>query len=321
MKYRKVLQNLFLIRKTEELISKEYHKNIFRCPVHLSIGQEAISAAINFVFNSKDLAVSSHRAHAHYIGKGGNIKNMFAEILGLKGCSGGIGGSMHLTDKSVGFISSSAIVGNSIPVGVGLSLSQKMENKKNLTLIFFGDGATEQGVFFESVNFSALKNLPTLFICEDNKYSVYSSLSVRQPENRDILKVVKKMGIEAIEADGNNIFQVIKTYQKAKKYIFSKKKPFFIKFNTYRYVEHCGPYNDDNLNYRPKKEIKRWKRKCPISFFSNYLVKKNLMKNKQIVALEKEIENYIHNLYKNSKNYPKPNFSTTKKLIYNEKSC
>ena len=320
MKYRKVLQNLFLIRKTEELISKEYHKNIFRCPVHLSIGQEAISAAINFVFNSKDLAVSSHRAHAHYIGKGGNIKNMFAEILGLKGCSAGVGGSMHLTDKSVGFISSSAIVGNSIPIGVGLSLSQKLENKKNLTLIFFGDGATEQGVFYESINFSALKNLPSLFICEDNKYSVYSPLSVRQPKKRELLKVVKKMGIQTIEVDGNNVFKVIKAYQQAKKYITSKKKPFFIKFNTYRYVEHCGPYNDDNLNYRPNTEIKKWKKKCPILFFSSYLQKKKIMTSKQIFILEKKIENNIYDLYKSSQNYPKPNFSKIKKLVYNEKS-
>jgi len=289
--------------------------------VHLSIGQEAISAAINFVFNSKDLAVSSHRAHAHYIGKGGNIKKMFAEILGLSGCSSGIGGSMHLTDKSVGFISSSAIVGNSIPVGVGLSLSQKIENKKNLTLIFFGDGATEQGVFFESINFSVLKNLPSLFICEDNKYSVYSPLSVRQPINRDILKVVKKMGMQTKEADGNNIFEVLKAYKQAKKYITTKKKPFFIKFNTYRYLEHCGPYDDDNLNYRPNKEIKKWKKKCPILFFSNYLLKKKLMTSKEISILEKSIESYIFNIYESSKKYPKPNFFKIKKLIYNEKSC
>ncbi len=316
MKYKKILSNLFLIRKTEELISKEYYKNKFRCPVHLSIGQEAISAVINFAFNPNDLAVSSHRAHAHYIGKGGNITKMFAEILGLDGCSGGIGGSMHLTDKSVGFICSSAIVGNSIPIGVGLSLSQKVENKNNITLIFFGEGATEQGVFYESINFAALKNLPALFICEDNKYSVYSPLNVRQPQNRNILDIVKKMGIQTIEGDGNNVIEVLNIYKKAKNYILKKKKPFFIKFNTYRYLEHCGPYNDDNLKYRPKKELDFWKNRCPIKIFSKYILSRKILNKKQIYSLEELIEKKVLNYYKKSQRFPKPNLKKIEKIIY-----
>lgn len=316
MTHKKILSNLFLIRKTEELISQEYYKNIFRCPVHLSVGQEAISAMIGFVFNSNDLAVSSHRAHAHYIGKGGNITKMFAEILGLDGCSGGIGGSMHLTDRSVGFICSSAIVGNSIPIGVGLSLSQKLENKKNVTLIFFGDGATEQGVFYESINFAALKNLPSLFICEDNKYSVYSPLNVRQPDSRSILDVVKKMGIKTVEGNGNDVLEVLNIYKKAKKYITTKKKPFFIKFNTYRYLEHCGPYKDDNLKYRSEKEVEFWNKKCPIKNFLKHILNKKIMNKKQIISLEKKIEKDVLKMYKKSLKFPKPNMKKLEKLIY-----
>jgi TPP-dependent pyruvate/acetoin dehydrogenase alpha subunit len=264
---KKILKKLFLIRKTEELISSKYKFNNFRCPVHLSIGQEAISAPLGIIFNKQDLVVSSHRAHAHYIGKGCSIEKLFAEILGLDGCSGGVGGSMHLTDKSKGFICSTAIVGNSIPIGVGLSLSQKYEKSKNLTLIFFGEGATEQGVFYESINFAALKKLPSLFICEDNKYSVYSSLKERQPANRNIIKTIKYMGIEAIETDGNDVLNVVKIFNKAKDYILKKKKPFFIKFNTYRYLEHCGPNNDDNLYYRPKKKLNIGKKNVQFYFF------------------------------------------------------
>ncbi len=316
--YKKILENLILIRKTEELISREYSKNNFRCPVHLSIGQEGISAPINLIFNNSDLLVSSHRAHAHYIGKGCSVKKLLAEILGLVGCSGGIGGSMHLTDKTKGFIMSTAIVANSIPVGVGLSLSQKLEKKKNITLIFFGDGATEQGTFYESINFAALKKLPCLFVCEDNLYSVYSSLKDRQPK-RELLKIIKQMGIDGATEDGNDPIKVLKLYKKAKNYILTKKKPFFINFKTYRYLEHCGPLNDDNLNYRSKKEINYWKKKCPVTNYKKFLVKKKILSLKFINQEEKKIETKILKYYKDALNQPKPKQSELKKLLFCEK--
>lgn len=316
--YKKILDNLVLIRKTEELISKEYSKNNFRCPVHLSIGQEGISAPINLIFNNNDLLVSSHRAHAHYIGKGCNIKNLFAELMGLAGCSGGIGGSMHLTDKSKGFIMSTAIVANSIPVGVGLSLSQKIERKKNITLIFFGDGATEQGLFYESINFAALKNLPCLFICEDNLYSVYSPLKVRQPK-RNLVQIIREMGIEGTTEDGNDPIRVLKLYGKAKKYILNKKKPFFVNFKTYRYLEHCGPLDDDYLNYRSNKEINLWKKKCPIENYKKFLIKRNIFSLKDIFEIETKIERKISQYYKEALNCPKPKQSNLKNLIFYEK--
>ena len=316
--YRKILENLILIRKTEELISREYSKNNFRCPVHLSIGQEGISAPINLIFNNGDLLVSSHRAHAHYIGKGCSVKKLLAEILGLVGCSGGIGGSMHLTDKSKGFIMSTAIVANSIPVGVGLSLSQKLEKKKNITLIFFGDGATEQGIFYESINFAALKNLPCLFVCEDNLYSVYSSLKDRQPK-RELVKIIKQMGIEGATEDGNDPIKVLQLYQKAKNYILTKKKPFFIKFKTYRYLEHCGPLNDDSLNYRTKREINFWKKKCPVTNYKKFLIEKKILPTTFINQQEKKIELKILKYYKDALNQPQPKQSNLKKILFYEK--
>lgn len=315
--YKKILNNLLLIRKTEELIANKYKEGNFRCPVHLSIGQEGISAPINLVFNNKDLAVSSHRAHAHYIGKGGNIKNLLAEIMGKEGCSGGIGGSMHLTDKNKGFIMSTAIVANSIPIGVGLSLSQKQENKKNITLIFFGEGATEQGVFYESINFAALKNLPCLFICEDNLYSVYSDLKTRQPK-RNILEIVKKMGVEGLRGDGNDPLKVLKYYQKAKKFISSKGKPFFLDLKTYRYLEHCGPFADDQLGYRSQKEIISWKKKCPVENFKSFLINKKIISLKNLSKLEHNVEKKINKFYKIAKSYPKPKYSKLKNIIFNE---
>ena len=133
------------IRMVEERIAKEYPLNEIRCPTHLSIGQEAVPAAISVCLNSQDYAVSTHRGHAHYLAKKGNLNKMIAEIYGKKsGCSGGKGGSMHLIDKEVGFMGTSAIVGNSIPVGVGLGFAQQLNKSQNISCIFLGDGAIEE---------------------------------------------------------------------------------------------------------------------------------------------------------------------------------
>jgi pyruvate dehydrogenase E1 component alpha subunit len=303
---KQILIKILTIRKIEEFISKNYYKQIFRCPVHLSIGQEAISSSLDLIFKKNDLCVSSHRAHAHYLGKGGDLINFFAEILGRKGCSGGKGGSMHLYDERVGFMGSTAIVGNIIPVGVGLSFAQKINNSKNLTIIFFGEGATEQGVFYESINFSALHNTPTLFICENNLYSVYSPLEVRQPKSRDLLGVVKKMGIHGIREFGNDPLKIYHTLSKAKKYIKKNKRPFFIEFKTYRHLEHCGPNNDDFLNYRKPSERKKWLSYCPVEKYKKFLINKKKKNFILIKNIEKKIDIFIAKSFLVAKTRPAP---------------
>ena len=181
---------MYRIRAVEEMIAFKYPEGKMRCPTHLSIGQEAVPAAYSLLINNSDFAVSTHRGHAHYLGKGGDLKSMIAEIYGKKtGCSKGKGGSMHLIDLNVNFMGTSAIVGNSIPVGVGLGLSIELNKTDQISCIFLGDGAIEEGVFYESLNFAAVRNLPILFICENNLYSVYSPLSVRQPKNRIIAEI------------------------------------------------------------------------------------------------------------------------------------
>ena len=167
-------KTMYRIRSVEEEISKRYSEGKMRCPTHLSIGQEAVPAAFSQIVSKKDYTVSSHRGHAHYLAKGGNLNSMIAEIYGKRsGCSNGKGGSMHLMDLSVNFMGTTAIVGNSIPIGVGLGLSAKTKKTKQISFIFFGDGAVEEGVFYESINFAATKKLPTIFVCENNLYSVY----------------------------------------------------------------------------------------------------------------------------------------------------
>lgn len=280
------------IRLIENRIVEEYKNQKIRCPIHLSIGQEAISSPLSIVFNKNDYVVSNHRSHAHYLGKGGNLKKFIAEIYGKEdGCSGGRGGSMHLNDKESGFVASTPIVANSIPIGVGLALSKKIKNEKGIVIIFLGDGAIEEGVFYESLNFAILKNLRIIFVCENNLYSVYSKFEVRQPKLRKIYKMVSGFNIKSFCLNGNSFEKNYKFYKKALKYVNKNNKPLFVEFLTYRFIEHCGPNADDNLNYRIKKEISHWRKKDPIKSFEKknreLILKK---KHKFVNIIEKEID-------------------------------
>tara|TARA_A100001388_G_scaffold277505_1_gene269045 strand:+ start:1542 stop:2552 length:1011 start_codon:yes stop_codon:yes gene_type:complete len=263
------------IRLVEERIASEYPKNEIRCPTHLSIGQEGVPAALSICLNNADYAVSTHRGHAHYLSKGGNLNKMIAEIYGKKsGCSGGKGGSMHLIDKEVGFMGTSAIVGNSIPVGVGLGLALKLNKARNVSCIFLGDGAIEEGSFYESLNFAVLKELPIIFVCENNLYSVYSPLNVRQPKNRKIRDLAKSIGAKTHYEDGNDVINSYKCLNSIISQIRSKDVcTWFIEFETYRWREHCGYQFDNDLGYRTIEEYEQWKKRDPIKLFENNLKK------------------------------------------------
>ncbi len=307
------------IRMVEERIAKEYPLNEIRCPTHLSIGQEAVPAALSVCLNKQDYAVSTHRGHAHYLAKKGNLEKMIAEIYGKKsGCSGGKGGSMHLIDKEVGFMGTSAIVGNSIPVGVGLGLAQKLNKSQNISCIFLGDGAIEEGVFYESLNFAALKDLPVLFICENNFYSVYSPLGVRQPKNRKIYSLAKSLGAKTFFCDGND---AIKSYKVLSEVIRQMKNEpcatWFLEFETYRWREHCGYQYDNDLGYRSNEEFQFWKKKDPILLFENSVQKIfPEFDNEYILNVEEDLRLEINNAFEKAKNDPFPHEFEKYKNVY-----
>ena len=175
-------RSMLKIRRVEERVQALYPEGDMRCPTHFSIGQEAVAAGVCRSLRLEDHVISAHRSHAHYIGKGGNLRAMFAELYGkVDGCASGKGGSMHLIDLSVNFLGCVPIVGSTIPIGVGASFGAMLQDRDAVTAIFFGDAATETGVFHESVNFAAVHHLPVLFVCENNLYSVNTPLDVRQP--------------------------------------------------------------------------------------------------------------------------------------------
>ena len=285
----KLFESMLRIRLVEESIANKYSEQKMRCPTHLSIGQEAIAVGVCANLTSQDQVLSTHRAHAHYLAKGGCLNSMMAEIYGkASGCSKGMGGSMHLIDTSVGFMGSTAIVGNTIPVAVGLALEKKLTRKKSIACVFFGDGATEEGAFYESVNFAIIHSLPILFICENNLYSVYSGLEVRQPVDRKIYKMVRAMGISAQHGNGNDVEEVARRVKHAKTMILKSGGPQFLEFDTYRWREHCGPNFDNNIGYREESEFLKWKKKDPLKNFYSENSQKYI--DRKIDTISQEID-------------------------------
>jgi len=295
------------IRWVEELIIDEYPKQEIRCPVHLSIGQEAVAVGVCAALNRGDVVFSSHRAHAHYLAQGGSLKKMMAELyLRKTGTCGGKGGSMHLADRSVGFYGGVPIVGSGIPSAVGAALGFVMKNQSNVAVVFFGDAATEEGVFSESLNFAALKKLPVVFVCENNFYSVNSPLKVRQPPERNISSFAEALNVSSEKGDGNKVEDVFKMMVKAMNDINKNKGPRFLEFETYRWCEHCGPNYDTDFGYRTKEEYEKWKLRDPLIRIANQLKNSKIMSEEEIESMRQEVEMEIKDALKFAQNSPEP---------------
>ena len=265
-------ENALKIRSVEQIISENYHKGFMRCPTHLSIGQEMVASILSCFNNAKDLAVSTHRSHAHYLGKGGELMKLFDELHGLKsGCSGGKGGSMHLIDENNGFLGSTAIVGNTIPIGVGLAEAQKLADESSVTYIFLGDGATEEGVFYESLNYSSVRKLPCIFIIENNEYSVYTSLKERQGST-SLIKKCEAFNLKYYKVENHDFNYLYKIWNQILKSCRAGNGPTVIEVLTHRYLEHCGPNHDDNLCYRPESFLNYWQEIDIIKMYENNLI-------------------------------------------------
>ncbi|WP_447968295.1 thiamine pyrophosphate-dependent dehydrogenase E1 component subunit alpha [Nitrospira sp. M1] len=264
------LRHLYLemlrIRMVEERIADLYSEKEMRCPVHLCIGQEAIAVGVSASLKQEDLVLSGHRSHGHYLGKGGDLSRMLAEIYGKEnGCAKGKGGSMHLVDLSAGFLGATPIVASSIPIAVGAAFGAMLQGQNIVIVVYFGEGASEEGTFHESVNFAVLKNLPVIFVCENNLYSVYSPLSVRQPRTRDVMQIAEAHGCEGKRLDGNDVRVVYESAAQAVRKARSNGGPTFLEYETYRWREHCGPNFDNHLGYRASSEFEEWRTRCPIA--------------------------------------------------------
>jgi TPP-dependent pyruvate/acetoin dehydrogenase alpha subunit len=303
----RLLRDMIRIRTVEETIAERYGEQKMRCPTHLSIGQEAPSAAAGAALLQTDFAVSGHRAHAHYLAKGGNLNAMIAEIYGKEtGCARGKGGSMHLIDESVGFMGSTAIVGGTVPLGVGLALSTSLKRSTQVTCIFHGDAVMETGAFYESANFAALRKLPVLFLCENNFYSVYSPLSVRQPAERSLTKMASALGLYAVSGDGNDVRASYELIAGAVARARNGEGPQFVELATYRWREHCGPMFDNHIGYRTEAEYQEWKLRDPIVLFDAKLRQEELIDDAWLETTKTEVQTEVTAAFAFAESSPSP---------------
>jgi pyruvate dehydrogenase E1 component alpha subunit len=293
-----LFRSMLRIRLVEERIATLYGEQEMRCPTHFSIGQEAVAAGVIAHLDRADYVMSAHRSHAHYIAKGGSLKGMLAELYGkATGCAAGKGGSMHLIDKSVGFLGCVPIVGSTMPIGVGASFGDRLQGRAGLTVIFFGDGATETGVFHESLNFAAIHKLPVVFVCENNLYSVCTPLDARQPAERTIAQLAAGHGIPTWRGDGQEVEGVFETSGPLIEHARRGDGPVFLEYLTYRWLEHCGPLPDLHLNYRPSGEFDAWQARDPLRLHREALLAEGSIDEAEIAdmtaAISAEIDEAV----------------------------
>lgn len=287
-----VLKNIYYylvkIRQFEEKVIELYPKQEIRCPVHLCIGQEAIAVGFCVNLNKDDYVFSNHRNHGHLIAKGMELDSMFAELYGRStGCSGGKGGSMHMVSTGHGIMGTSAIVAGGIPIAVGTALSSKMKKENKVTVVFFGDGAVDEGVFYEGLNFSALKKLPVVFVCENNSYATNSPQRDRQA-NTDIYKIADFFRLPGKCIDGNDVLDVYKTAKECVERARKGLGPSLIEARTYRWKTHVGPESDIEKGLRDAQEVEEWLKKCPLEKFRKHILKNSLVKEKELKDLDKK---------------------------------
>ena len=263
-RYEELFYKALRIRLVEERIVEIYPTDKVQSPVHLSIGQEAVAVGICQSLKITDLLFGSYRGHAFYLAKGGSLQEMFAELWGkATGCGHGKAGSMHLLAPEVGMPVSSAVVASTIPHAIGAALAAKHRGLDQLAVTVFGDGATEEGVYHESLNFVSLHQLPAILVCENNGLAVHSKLDARH--SFQIIEHAKSYGIPTVQCpEGYDFMEIDRVFSQVAEEVRQKRSPYFIEILTHRYKEHVGPGDDWDAGYRSRNELEKWQAKDPL---------------------------------------------------------
>ncbi len=289
-----LLQTMHVIRYAEEQLAADFAAGKTPGGVHLSIGQEAVAAGICAHLSENDQLASNHRGHGHFIAKGGDPKQLFAEIYGMsEGICGGMGGSMHVADYSKGIIGANGIVGAGLPISTGAALADLLDDDGSMTVVIFGDGASNQGVLQESLNFAALWNLPLLYVCEHNGFCQFSPADTVTAGT--ISDRAKPFGIPVEVVDGNNVRAVWQAMAWATNHIRSGKGPAFIEANTYRINNH---FEREHLvvqtPYRTEEEIETMRReRDPIKLLRKWLKEENLVDDEELSTIDEKASSIV----------------------------
>jgi len=297
--YRKLLQ----IRHFEEKVFELYGQNMVPGTIHLYVGQEAVAVGVCSTLRRDDYITSTHRGHGHCIAKGADIKRVMAEILGRKtGYCKGKGGSMHIADFSVGVLGATAVVGAGLPIATGAALSIKLRRTDQVVACFFGDGASNQGTFHESLNMAAIWRLPVLFVCENNLYAM-GTRQTRVMLIKNIAERAAAYGMPGVTVDGNDVLAVYRATKEAVERARKGDGPTLLECKTYR---HKGHSRMDPAKYRPKEEVEEWLRKDPVKRFRAKLIEMNVLSQKEAEEIERAVISEVEEAVKFALESPYP---------------
>lgn len=306
-------ERMILIRSFEDRVYDLFSKKMIPGTTHLCQGQEAVSVGVNFNFNKDDVITTTYRGHGHCLAKGVEPNKIMAELMGkVTGCCRGKGGSMHITDFSVGALGSFAIVGAGIPVSTGAALAFRYKGTKQVAAAFFGDGAANIGAFHEGLNMASIMKLPVIFICENNQYGEYSPMARTTPV-KNIADRASAYGMRGVVVDGNEVLKVYEVAKTAVEYARNGNGPTLIEAKTYR---HKGHSRTDPGKYRPDSEVQEWMARDPIKLFGAYLEKQGLITNDQTAKIKEAQDKIVEAAYEFAMNSPYPDEKELTKDVY-----
>jgi TPP-dependent pyruvate/acetoin dehydrogenase alpha subunit len=306
-RFAKMLEMMLLIRSVEIRLASARKDGLIGGPVHLGVGQEAVAVGISEHLRRSDMVFGAHRSHSHLLALGGDVRKLFAEILGRDtGHSRGMGGSMHLWDESVGFYGSVPIVAGTVPLAVGAAMASRLSNRDQVAVAYFGDGACEEGVVHESLNLARIQNDPVIFVVENNLFASHMHISIRQPGNRTA-RFAEANGIPFCSIDGNDVALVS---QSAQAFIDAARRgsgPAFIEAVTYRWYGHVDWREDIDVGVnRSQDDVSEWRSRDPIKRLATSMISEGLMTESRMAEMKLDIERSVNDSWLQALSDPFP---------------
>jgi TPP-dependent pyruvate/acetoin dehydrogenase alpha subunit len=312
------LRMMLIIRFAEEQIGDKVAEGLLKCPCHLGIGQEAIAVGVSAHLRKTDRVFGGHRSHSHYLAQGGSLHGLFAEVLGREtGCSKGMGGSMHLYDGPNGFLGSVPIVAATVPLAVGAGLAAKKDKRGDVSVAYFGDGASEEGCIHESLNFAAAFGVPIVFVCENNFFSSHMHIKLRQPSS-SIARFAAAHHVPYEVIDGNDVVAVSQTADRMVRRARQNEGPGFIEAVTYRWRGHVGPSEDIDVGVKRGTDLPQWKRRDPVRRLFEALEQESVLTKEQFDQLQREVRDEIDLEWHRAEEAPYPPLQNTLSMVYAE---
>jgi pyruvate dehydrogenase E1 component alpha subunit len=308
-----LLYQMMLIRAFEEAAEQLYLQGMIHGTMHLSIGQEGAAVGACAALRPTDYILSTHRGHGHCIAKGARVDQMMAEFFGKEtGYCRGRGGSMHIADVSTGNLGANGIVAGGVPMAAGVGLSIQMQRQDRVALVFFGDGATNEGAFHESLNMAAIWNLPVVYFCENNQYAMSMAIT-RASKIEQLSDRACAYGIPGVTVDGNDLLAVYRTTREAVERARSGGGPTLIEARTYRWKGHS---KSDKQRYRTKEEVKAWQERDPIAHLAQKMIEASILAEADLATLQARVEQEITDAIEFAKASPEPDPATILEGVY-----